>query len=356
MRYVRSLDGIRGLAVSLVVLFHFGLFPAGWIGVQIFFVLSGYLITGILLRERERDAREYLGRFYWRRSLRIFPLYSVFLALSFAAYLTTGEPQSLGSDWPYLVTYTTNFARLRSTDIGSAFIHLWSLAVEEQFYLFWPFVVYFASPAAFKRVVLAIILLSPIIRLALYFAFLNSGHDADWIGRNIYCLPFTQFDSFATGAALVLWQAQFAKNAGRWFLVTLTVTALCGTGVLLHDHFFYKNAFKESLGYSMYLMPDWGFVWGYTLINLAAVFLIACATRGTQALRFLEAAPIVWIGSISYGVYVYHVPALRILDRLNVQRPLLFVLYVTSVLIVSSVSFKWLETPFLRLKDRNAER
>ena len=72
IRY-RSLDGLRAVAVSLVVVFHFEIFPAGWIGVQIFFVLSGYLITSILLREKERPLVSYLGRFYWRRALRIFP-------------------------------------------------------------------------------------------------------------------------------------------------------------------------------------------------------------------------------------------------------------------------------------------
>src|SRR6267154_625078 len=101
MQYVKSLDGIRGLAVSLVVLFHFGLFPAGWVGVQIFFVLSGYLITSILLLEKARPFAEYVGRFYWRRSLRIFPLYFAFLAVVLATYVAIGKPESFAADWPF---------------------------------------------------------------------------------------------------------------------------------------------------------------------------------------------------------------------------------------------------------------
>jgi peptidoglycan/LPS O-acetylase OafA/YrhL len=169
MSHVNSLDGIRGIAVALVMLFHFGALPAGWVGVQIFFVLSGYLITQILLREKEKQQfGDFLGRFYWRRSLRIFPLYFTFLALALVAYTGFGEPKSFATDWPYLATYTTNFGRLRSTDIGPIFVHLWSLAVEEQFYLFWPLLVYFLPMHIFKRALIAIIALTPLLRLGLY--------------------------------------------------------------------------------------------------------------------------------------------------------------------------------------------
>src|ERR1700744_1968541 len=129
MPHIKSLDGIRAISVLTVVLFHLGLAPFGWIGVQVFFVLSGYLITGILMRAKAEASIEYFGRFYWRRSLRIFPVYFVFLG--FAAFWFA----SFRDDWPWLVTYTADFARLRGTDISAPFVHLWSLAVEEQFYL-----------------------------------------------------------------------------------------------------------------------------------------------------------------------------------------------------------------------------
>jgi peptidoglycan/LPS O-acetylase OafA/YrhL len=84
-----ELDGLRGIAVGFVVLFHFGLFPPGWIGVQLFFVLSGYLISDILLTEREKPFSTYLGRFYWRRTLRIFPLYFSYLVVISVLFAAT---------------------------------------------------------------------------------------------------------------------------------------------------------------------------------------------------------------------------------------------------------------------------
>ena len=135
MKYLKSLDGVRSLAVLLVMLFHFGYFPAGWIGVQIFFTLSGYLITRILLESREDSLSTYLRRFYWRRSLRIFPLLYAYLLICWAVFSFSGIPSSFGSDWPWLFTFTANFGRMRTSDIGESFVHIWSLAVEEQFYL-----------------------------------------------------------------------------------------------------------------------------------------------------------------------------------------------------------------------------
>jgi len=356
MPYLKSLDGLRGVAVSLVVLFHYGLFPAGWVGVQIFFVLSGYLITTILLGEKDSPPLAYLGRFYWRRSLRIFPLYFFVLALSFAAYLTIGEPKSLGSDWAFLVTYTTNFGRLRPGDIGPSFTHLWSLAVEEQFYLFWPLLVYFLPEKAFRRTVAAILVLTPALRLAFCVVFLHLGRDSAWIGKSIYCLPFAQFDAFAAGAAISLWRLNSVPHAGRWFLVALSITALCGMGCLLHDHFVYRNAFMASLGYPMYLMPDWGFVWGYSLLNLVSCLGIICATQRLNLFNWAANAAVVRLGRISYGVYVFHVHLLLIFPAPFLPPVVVFPLYVASLIGISELSFRWIETPFLALKTQFTAR
>ncbi|SHH62201.1 acyltransferase family protein [Bradyrhizobium erythrophlei] len=350
MQHVKSLDGIRGLAVSLVVLFHFGILPSGWIGVQIFFVLSGYLITSILLRAKERPLGEYLGRFYWRRSLRIFPLYFVFLAVAAIVYSEAGKPRSFDVDWPYLLTYTTNFGRLRSTDVGPTFVHLWSLAIEEQFYLLWPLLVYLLPLVTFKRIVVALLFLSPLARLGLYFAF--RGQDADWIGRNIYCLPISQFDAFAAGAAIVLWRLQELKCAPRLLAFALLVTAICGAAVLVHEHLVYRAAMKWTFGYSMFLMPASGFVWGYSLLNLLSVALIICALQRLLALRLLESPPLVRVGTISYGIYVYHLPILLVANSLLISRAAIFFLYCSAVLIISEISFRFLEAPFLRLKEK----
>src|SRR5438552_3870358 len=110
MKYNKSLDGLRGIAILLVILYHFGYLGAGWAGVQIFFVLSGYLITSILCAEKEQPIGFYLKRFYWRRSLRIFPLYFGCLLVLSLVYAVSGKPPLFANRWQYLFTYTYNYA------------------------------------------------------------------------------------------------------------------------------------------------------------------------------------------------------------------------------------------------------
>ena len=304
------------------------------------------------MRKKEKPLAEYLCQFYWRRSLRIFPLYFVFLAVSCAVYLATRQPNSFSADWPYLVSYTTNFGRLRTIDVGPAFVHLWSLAAEEQFYLLWPLLVWFLPLATFKRIALTILAFTPLIRLSLYLFFRHLGHDTEWMGRNIYCLPISQFDAFASGAAIVLWRLQDLRYAGRWLCAILAVTAICGAAVLAHEHLLYKAAMKWSFGYSMYLMPAFGFVWGYSLLNLLSMIVIVVALQRLPVSRFLELKPIVRVGTISYGIYVYHVPVLLLIKPLAVPGLSMFAFYCATVIVISEISYRYLETPFLLLKEK----
>jgi peptidoglycan/LPS O-acetylase OafA/YrhL len=365
MQYVSSLDGTRGIAVLLVMLFHFGYFPAGWIGVQIFFVLSGYLITSILTEDKNKSLPAFIGRFYWRRLLRIFPLYYGFLVVAALAYTLYRVPVSFSSDWPWLFTYTANFARMRDSDVGAPFVHLWSLAVEEQFYLVWPFLVYFLRPATFRKVIVGILLLSPVIRLALFQGALSLGSDEEYAGKAAYVLPFTQFDAFAAGAAISLWNLREMRNASYRFLGALLLAAAAGLAVLVAGHFWGRGASIASLGYSPYLISGHGYVWGYSLINLLSALGIICALQGAGVARCLNVKPLVWVGKISYGIYVYHLPLLLIgialLSHLQIVpdgggRLVFFIVWVAVVLLVSAASFYWFEVLFLRLKDRVRER
>lgn len=366
MRYVRSLDGIRGIAVLLVVLFHFGYAAFGWVGVQIFFTLSGFLITSILLEDKVQPFPAFIGRFYWRRALRIFPLYFLFLAVAGVSYAVLGLPSSFGQDWPYLATYTANLARARETDLGKSFVHLWSLAVEEQFYLLWPLAVYFFTRHRFKAVVVAILLASPIVRWALYGYLLQETNSHDYAGRVVYVFPFTQFDAFAAGAAIPLFGLERLRHAGRWFLAALALAVVLGLGVLAFRHLLRDGAFLMSLGYPMYLEHAYGYVWGYSLINLLSMLGIICTLQGLPSTRFLAHRPLIEIGKVSYGIYVYHVPLLVaaewMLPRFGVAPPFsavrlgVFVIYFACVMLLSVASYRWLESPFLAFKDYWAKR
>ena len=360
MRHVRSLDGIRGIAVLLVMLFHYGYLATGWVGVQIFFTLSGYLITSILLENRGATLAAYMGRFYWRRTLRIFPLLYIFLIVVAVVHAGFGAPESFSADWPWLFTFTANFARMREGDIGPYFVHIWSLAVEEQFYLIWPLLLFFLPPRGFRWAVVGILVLSPLVRLSLYQGLLSLGYDAQYAGKAAYVLPFTQFDAFAAGAAIPLWGLNQMRNAGRWFVAVLGITAIGGISVLVLAHFWGGGAFLASLGYAMYMVQSYEYIWGYSLLNMLSMLGIVCTLQGIGPTRVLEKRMLVWVGKISYGVYVYHLPVLLVgefmVDKLGIAlhgtvRLAFFAVWVATVILLSEASFRWLETPFLNLKD-----
>jgi peptidoglycan/LPS O-acetylase OafA/YrhL len=174
LTYNRQIDGLRFYAVMGVLVCHFVHFdnwflqrlPVGQ-GVDLFFVISGYLITRILLQnkeaigERESTKKQVLISFYLRRSLRIFPIYylTIFLLLAI-------DFQNSRQLWPWLVSYTTNFfiSQPGSEGIGS-FLHLWSLAVEEQFYLVWPFLILFLPKKYIEKVIVAVIIASVVFKI-----------------------------------------------------------------------------------------------------------------------------------------------------------------------------------------------
>lgn len=361
MQYVRSLDGIRGIAVLLVMFFHYGYFAAGWIGVQMFFTLSGYLITTILLEDRGLSFLAYAGRFYWRRSLRIFPLFYVFLVIVAVFYALFGVPASFPLDWASLFTYTANFARMRDEDLGPFFVHTWSLAVEEQFYLVWPALLFVLPLRGLRCAIAGLLLLTPVLRLVLVHSLLGLGYDLQYSGKAAYVLPFTQFDAFAAGAAIPLWGLDRMRNAARWFAVGVGVAAAAGVAVVVKAHFWDGGAFVASFGYQMYMMQSYGYVWGYSIINLVSMLGIICALQGIGPTRSLENGLLVRIGKVSYGVYVYHLPLLLVGEFLmaslgihlhGIVRLAFFAAWVAAVILLSDASFRWLEKPFLKLKDK----
>ena len=361
MRHVLGLDGIRGIAVLLVMLFHFGYLAAGWIGVQIFFALSGYLITSILLADKASSFSAFAGRFYWRRTLRIFPLILVFLLLLAAIYRFSGAPASFAADWPWLLTFTANFARMREGDLGPHVVHMWSLAVEEQFYLVWPLLLFFVPVAMFRWVVAAFLLGAPVLRLVVFQALLGAGFDEEYAGKAACVLPFMQFDAFAAGAAIPLWRLDRMRHAGRLLVATTCVAAAAGLCMLASQHFRGEGAFVSSLGFAHLLVQGHGYVWGYSLLNVLSMLWIVCTIQGIGPAQLLENRGMVWVGKVSYGIYVYHLPILFagvfVAERMDLQlsgglRLVFFAAWVITVMAVAGASYKWLEMPFLKLKDR----
>jgi peptidoglycan/LPS O-acetylase OafA/YrhL len=326
LQYQPSLDGLRAIAVGAVVLFHTwpALFPGGWAGVDLFFVLSGYLITQILVRELEATGAISLKRFYIRRALRLMPALAV-LILAFLAFSAVAENdlRRAGLDALIAATYLTNWARAFGWG-ASAIGHTWSLAIEEQFYLVWPLLLIFLMRLSRPRLIVSLLLLAAIgWRLTLY----AGGASVP----RIYNGFDTHADPLLIGCLLALAPRALA---GRFAALALLLLAAL---VLLMD---FKSAFAQTFGFA--------------LVGATGAWLIAAASAEGWLKSALSWAPLVFLGKISYGIYLWHFPIIDI-GRGHVPEALLFVLPLLG-LACAVGSYYVVERPFLRLKDRWAAK
>jgi peptidoglycan/LPS O-acetylase OafA/YrhL len=273
-RYIPELDGLRAFAIAAVLLvhsnFHFGIRALdeiqkrGWVGVDLFFVISGYLITSILVSTREHP--NYYRNFYARRGLRIWPLYYLLLLYVFilAPHLGAWAKQDFDPQvnrWPYYICYFQNLVYNR---LGSfALVITWSLCVEEQFYLVWPFMVRLCSRRVQIGLAVAVVLLGTPFRMLLHHLGTSMG----------FFFTGTRLDPIAVGALVAL--------KPKWFKYT-------------------------------WLAAPWAF-WLLKTGEFEFVYFAMALTFGsivmyivTDGNRFLRTAPLRFVGRISYGLYIYH--------------------------------------------------
>lgn len=365
MNYSRTLDGLRGVAILLVLFFHYNfMLGCGWIGVQLFFVLSGFLISSILLREKSEPLGFYLKRFYWRRTLRIFPLYYAYLFLVLMIFLVSGLPQDFWDLFPFLATYTFNFYPLvhvyNFRDFF--FMHFWSLSVEEQFYLVWPLVIYFCSRNQLKYVLIAIVIASPILRYFLGEWLLNRGDAPRYAGEVVYRFTLNQWDGFAFGAMIPAFALQKDRIHHGRLIAWLSVLIL-GLGL-----WNYLAALREgnkmdvsTLGYEIGNLVNFQHVWSYTLLDCLFMLVLASIVSPSGSYkemvdRVLGNEVMVYLGKISYGLYVYHFVIWTAFNKyLRHRFPsdwIGFIPYCITCLVVTSISYFLFERRILSLKDK----
>ena len=336
MHRVVELDGLRAIAVVLVMVFHttnMG-FAGGWIGVDIFFVLSGYLITSLLTLEFERSHTIGLRKFYIRRVLRLFPALAVLLVLYAVAVLpfTTDFARQA---WAIVAAalYAMNWVRAFEINAEGHIGHTWSLAVEEQFYFFWPIILIFAlrrggRSLAFK-VALGLLLASAAWRAALVH--LGAPPVRTYTGFD------TRADALFVGCAIALvpLSPRLVDAASRF--VVLPIAAIAAVSLLVP-----WNA-------------DWVHLGGLTLFALVAAWLLIACLGSPPGFFFeaLRSAPFQYIGRISYGVYLWHALISSLLGNHYGFKPMYVSLIVPPVtLIMASASYFLVEKPFLQLKDK----
>lgn len=365
-KYIKSLDGIRGVGILFVILYHFlrmkgndlTVMGFSWIWIQMFFIQSGYLITKILLNSKSLTFKDYLRRFYWRRILRIFPLYFGYILIIAVVYVIFTKPSDFLIRLPYLLTYTYNFTRfIPDIEFNSIFfMHFWSLAVEEQFYLVWPFLIYFMGVKKLRIVLTFIVLLSPVVRYILGEYLLNIGYNPTLTGEIVYAFTFSQFDAFAMGAAIPIFKLE-EKIARPGILSLLAVFCVLLIGALNINALLKVDLHYSwsSLGLAVGEIRNYQHVWSYSLINfmfcLVILYLIKSNYKGIFNNGLLVSA-----GKIVYGMYVFHFTVLLLVMRLEnryINNFLIsYVIAIVLVYVIAHISYYNYEKYFLMLKDR----
>ena len=332
MRHV-ALDGLRGVAVLLVIAYHLGsasgrpLLPAGFLGVDLFFVLSGFLITSLLVREQARFGTIDLWRFYGRRAVRLFPALILFL-LIWGRYM---HPQTLA----FIAGYIFNWLEAaRGADVAAS--HLWSLSVEEQYYLVWALALSVGLARGWKKDHLLTGSLVLVLALAGWREVLWY-HGATM--NRIYFGTDTHLDGILLGSALGLadmrrvagWLREHAQTY-RW----LSLMALMGIVVVL-----VTGAGTSAAGLGMMPAASLPIAIAWTL-----VLTRVCIAPWPLLVAGLSRRPLAWIGRISYGVYLWH-GVFALLTQVN---PLWQSISITLAgsLLVASLSFYGLEQPVQR--------
>ena len=344
--YRPALDGVRAIAIALVVALHaFGWPAKGALGVDLFFVLSGFLITTILIGEQRQNGAIALGAFYMRRALRLLPALFVLLAVYAAVQLAHHR-----SPWlplAFAVGYVANIAEASGSHAMQPQLgHLWSLAQEEQFYLLWApalLLLRCRKPAVLR--LLAFLILAVILERV---ALMAQGVRLD---PRIYRAPDTHADPLLVGcvAGVVFvqgWPAWLERRRGQLALVALAL--ILATAI-----------FGGRLKLLFYVLP------GLTLFACGcALLILGVATGGGVVARLLSTRGSVFVGRLSYSLYLWHVPILVWLgggfaasdETLGHKSPLLGIAAVALAVGAAAASHYFVERPFLRLKSRRRDQ
>lgn len=332
MRRIPQLDGVRAVAILLVFLHHaFNVrlgknFHALWLGVDIFFVLSGFLITGVLLDAKDRPLRGYFAHFYDRRARRLLAPYALALVMVTIIF---------GFAWAhywYFYFLLTNLLIPLDVPRPRCVEPFWSLAVEEQFYLVWPLVIYFLSKRRLAQLSLALLVIVPLLRGLIHF----SNH---WI---VYMFTPFRMDLFAAGALIsLLWRSRpeviqkggTLAGCGACVIGTVTLFALFRCGITADTNSTVSNIF----------------IYESTLLIGAGILLFALAGRYVGWLRI---RPMVYIGTISYSMYLIHMCMLDLPFTAKLPDFAVPVVAFLLTVLYAALSWTWMESRLLGRRAR----
>ena len=348
MKYFERIDGLRFVAISLVLIQHFAStigtkISAGYYGVDLFFVISGFLITSILFNSKEKSFGRAYKNFIGRRTLRIFPIYYATILILWILNLDVVREKLL-----WLITYTFNYAWILYDIPNRPINHFWSLCVEEQFYLFWPFIVLFLRN--YPKILITFIII--IITLGFMQSIFNVIPEiSKYNSVNI----LTRMSSLGIGAFGAVYSSNY-KLSEKFFKNTVVEITIL---LLLIVSLVFSNKFQQII------------------LALISLYLVLKAAKFEFSIEFinnfLTNKKIVYIGTISYGIYVFHLPiayyfstylfdpiwtnidfsVFGSFEKIRLHSWIIkFPLYTILSILFASISFKYFEKPILKLKDK----
>jgi peptidoglycan/LPS O-acetylase OafA/YrhL len=346
--YLPGIDALRALAVLAVFFYHadVGWMPGGFLGVDVFFVISGYLITSLLLREFRSGGAVHLGRFWLRRALRLLPAVGVLIAVTMiaAAILEPDRIDAFRDDavaslfyfanWHFIYGHVSYFEQFQSP---SLFTHLWSLSVEEQFYLFWP-LVFAAGMKLFGRGRLLLgVLAGALASVVLAWILFDPGADAS----RVYYGTDTHAVGLLLGVALALVWSPIELRRRRTGPMVGPILDVIGVLALAY----LVLSFVHVHDYDLALWHG-GYLWlAIVTALLVAVFVHPAARLG----NLVGQAPVLWLGLRSYSFYLWHWPVLALTRPgidVDLPRGVLIPLQLIFVLLLADLSYRYVELPF----------
>jgi peptidoglycan/LPS O-acetylase OafA/YrhL len=328
---ITQLDGVRAVAISAVFIHHAFHAPLLWMGVDLFFILSGFLITGILISQKSEPLSSFFGHFYERRARRILPPYTVLMVLTTAFF-------GIGSwihHW-YFYLFLMNLLLALQIHRPDVLVVLWSLAVEEQFYLVWPFIIRSFSEKSIARLAVGILILAPVLRW-----FCTPLFRLEW---PIYTMTPFRMDCLAAGALLAVIARRRPDWLPKYGLYGLFLPLISFGGLLwLGKH-----------GYTTYGNSQVGNTFIYVCTLWACFGVMTWALSG-KFVAILKWSPVVYVGRISYTIYLTHLLAIWICSRFIHNHMLAASAAVPLVIGFASLSWFVMEKPLLEGK-RNKVR
>jgi peptidoglycan/LPS O-acetylase OafA/YrhL len=358
LRYIRGLDGLRAVSVLAVLVYHHyvvggtspGWLPGGFYGVEVFFVVSGYLITSLLLDERTRTGTVKLKEFWFRRARRLLPALFLMLGVVIAyslLFLRDSALAELKSDVIAAVTYTSNWWQIiadrsyfESAGRPELLRHLWSLAIEEQFYLFWPLIIGIALKRVRSKrapwIMVGVALLSALAMALLYTWGVKDTY--------LYYATPTRLSGILLGSALAFfWTPRRIRGAtGRHARIVLDAGGVLGLSLLWWS-------FRGTHDYDAI-----AFRGGFLLVDIASLLVIAAIVHPRSDMNRLLGFPVlVWIGLRSYGIYLWHFPIFAVTRPSDLESTfgitppgwLWFALRLALTIGIATLSYRYVEVP-----------